>query len=281
MSSPPATPPAAGALAAGTAALKAAFAAKHAGAHLSEAVPLDASRLLPISKDHLDMLHRFAAANPVYTGWQDVELLGVPCRAYAGDINHYWLGSIKHDTSYQAFYPTWMLSAYALALCAKEMGFLQAVDVGSGDGRISYCARLLGMAAHGIEIDGDLAGLQREISAKTGVEHDARHADATRFDYSSLGLTRPAFFISANPEMGELLAGPVISRALALPGISKSCCFVFMGSHQLKKYSRDLSMWGWGQVIERHGLAVTATLTLPAQWTMDQRQDTPYVFAVP
>jgi hypothetical protein len=296
-------------VAAGAVALKAAFTKTDAGSarHLSEVIPLESSHVLEIEKKHLEMLHRFAQANPVYSGWRDVDLLGVPCRAYEGDINHYWLGSIKHDTSYQAFYPTWMLSAYALALRAQEMGFAQAIDVGSGDGRISYCAALLGMAggAHGIEIDGDLAELQRAISKRTGVPLDVHHADATRFDYSSLvssssspsyysrgGATGPAFFISANPEMGEMLAGSVISRVLALPGMAEEeggggkrccccCCFVFMGSHQLKKYSRDLSMWGWGQVIRRHGLAVAGTLTLPARWTMDQQADTPYVFAVP
>ena len=105
------------------------------------------------------------------------------------------------------------------------------------------------------------------------------HADATRFDYSSLSLVSPVFFISGLPEMGEMLAESVISQALKLPGIRPG--FALMGSHSPRKYARDLSQWGWGSVIARHGLQAVRTVTLPTQWTADQAADTPYVFAVP
>ena len=261
-------------------ALKAGLAGQYSGgAHFYEALPLEPSSLMPIDTHSLSLLHRFAQCNPIYLRSSDLRVLGVPCRVYEGDINEYWLGSIKHDTSYQAFYLTWILSAYALVLAAKNLGFEQVVDIGSGDGRISYCAEVAGVRAHGIEIDEGLVGLQNAISKKAGVPHDARRADATRFDYSSLRLTKPAFFISGMPEMGEMLANSVISSVLSMP-FMQSAGFVFMGSHTPKKYSRDHLKWGWGSVIDRHQLKVMSTVTLPTQWTADQEMDTPYVFTL-
>lgn len=260
--------------------LKAEFVKRYAGrAHLYEIIPLASSSLLPIKEGDLALLHRFAQCNPVYFCSHEMDL-GVMCRVYEGDINEYWLGSIKHDTSYQPFYPTWILSAYCLAIAAKELGFEQVVDIGSGDGRVAYCAQVAGLGAHGIEIDEGLSILQRELSSKTGVAFGVHHADATRFDYSSLALTRPVFFISGLPEMGEMLANSVIEKVLSMPG-TKGTGFAFMGSHSPRKYSRDLSEWGWGGVMGDHGLEAVRTVTLPTQWTADQTTDTPYIFALP
>ena len=109
---------------------------------LREVIPLKQSELLPIDGGTLERLHGFAASNPIYFHSHDEEISGVKCRIYEGDINKFWLSSKKYDTSYQPFYPTWILSAYALALGARSLGFEQVVDVGSGDGRIAYCARV-------------------------------------------------------------------------------------------------------------------------------------------
>lgn len=168
-------------------------------------------------------------------------------------------------------------SAYSLAAISKSLGYEQLVDIGSGDGRLAYCAAVAGMQAHGIEIDGDLVELQKSISSATGVQYDAWKADATRFDYSSMNLARPVFFISGLPEMGEMLANSVIGKVLSIPGM-KGAGFVFMGSHTPRKYARDPSGSGWKSVIDRFSLEVTGTATLPTQWTADQQADTPYVF---
>jgi SAM-dependent methyltransferase len=246
---------------------------------LHEAVPLASTDLVPIDKEALALLHEFARNNPIYYRWHDSSFAGVPCRVYEGDINEYWLGSIKHDSGYQPFYPTWILSAYALALASKRLGFEQVVDIGSGDGRVAYCARVAGLGAHGIEIDEKLVMLQAAISAATGVDFDARGEDATRFDYSTLGLTRPVFFISGLPEMGEMLAHSAISRILAAPALKGTAGFAFMGSHAPRKYARDLSKWGWGKVMGDYCLEVAEVVTLPTHWTADQAHDTPYIFA--
>jgi len=255
---------------------------------LSEVVPLSHSAtppppptttttvVLPISEDILRSLHKFAEANPIYVNSYETEFMGIACKVYEGDINSYWLSSKKYDTSYQPFYPTWMLSAFALAHCAKSLGFTELVDVGSGDGRIAYCGKLLGMESYGIEIDSNLAQLQDSISSETGVKYNVIEADATSFEYRQLKLSKPMFFISGLPEMGEMLANSVIKQAMSIKYLDLG--FNFMGSHKMKSLSRDQTGWGWGSVIANYGLEHLGTVTLPTPWTADQSVDAAYVY---
>jgi len=245
---------------------------------LTEIVPLYYSKSLPIDNDVLNSLHRFATANPIYFKAHDAEISGIACRIYEGDINDYWLSSKKYDTSYQPFYPTWMLSAFTLALEAKLLGFDQLVDVGSGDGRIAYCASLVGMGSYGIEIDDKLVELQDAVSSSTGIKYNTIRADATRFDYGSLDLSNPIFFISGLPEMGEMLADSVIRQVLSVEKLKHSAGFNFMGSHVMKSLTRDRTGWGWGSIIASFGLKLIGTITLPTLWTTDQMLDTAYVY---
>jgi SAM-dependent methyltransferase len=244
---------------------------------LSEILPAGTSAF-GIKSSQLEYLHGFARANPMYFKSYSSRISDVDCVVYEGDINSYWLGSKKHDTSYQPFYPTWILSAFALASVARSLGFEQVVDIGSGDGRIAYCASLLGMEAFGIEIDEDLVGVQNQISSQTGIEYDAIRADATRFDYRSLPLSRPLFFISGLPEMGEMMANSVISQVRSIENISNFAGFNLMGSHTMKPMSRDHTGAGWGGTIASFGLEVSYTVTLPTFWTSDHDLDTPYVY---
>ena len=260
--------------------LKEKFAKEYQGnSHIHEVIPTSSSELFSIDENDLKMLHKFATCNPIYYNSFEMKILDVSCTVYEGDINQYWLDSIKHDTSYAPFYPTWILSAYALCLETKKLGFEQVIDIGSGDGRISYCAKVVGLESYAIEIDENLVELQKEIASKTGINFNPKHADATKFEYSSLKLSNPALFISGLPEMGEMLANNVISTIKAIPNLKETAAFVLTGSHQMRKNARDTSKWGWGVVIENFGLKVIKTLTLPTRWTVDQPIDTPYVFA--
>jgi hypothetical protein len=261
--------------------LKAEFAKNYKGSsHMHEAVPVVSSDKLPVEQKGLAAMHAFAKNNPIYFGSKEMYLLGIPCTVYEGDINEYWLSSIKHDSGYQPFYPTWVLSAYALAIASREMGFEQVVDIGSGDGRIAYCAHAAGVAGHGIEIDPDLVALQQKIALATGIHFEARCADATQFDYSSLGLTKPLFYISGLPEMGEMLANSVLERILSSE-LKKAAGFVLMGSQVKRRFAKDHLQWGWGEVIDHFRLKVRQVITLPTHWTADQPLDTPYIFATP
>jgi hypothetical protein len=171
-----------------------------------------------------------------------------------------------------------MLSAYALVLESKNLGVKQIIDIGSGDGRIAYCAKVAGLKSYGIEIDENLVSLENKISSNTGVDFHPMIADATQFDYASLELSQPIFFISGLPEVGEMLANNVIPRITSMQNLKTNPVFVFTGSHIMRKDSRDKSKWGWGKVMERYNLEVIKTVTLPTYWTVDQPVDTPFIF---
>ena len=250
------------------------------GSHIHEIIPT-LPESLSINKHDLKMLHKFAESNSIYSDYYEMEILDAVCRVYQGDVNNYWLDSIKHDTSYAPFYPVWILSAYALALESKSLGAKQIIDIGSGDGRIAYCAKIAGLQSYGIEIDENLVILENKISSSTGVDFKPIVADATQFDYASIKLSQPVFFISGLPEVGEMLANNVISRVISIQSLKASPVFVFTGSHVMRKDSRDKSKWGWGNVIDQYNLEVIKIVTLPTYWTLDQPVDTPFIFTRP
>ena len=245
--------------------------------HIYEIIPT-LHESFSVDEHELKMLHKFAENNLIYSGSYEMKILDTVCKVYHGDVNNYWLDSIKHDTSYAPFYPIWILSAYGLVLESKNLGAKQVVDIGSGDGRIAYCAKMIGLQSYGIEIDENLVSLENKISSSTGIDFQPIMADATQFDYTSLGLTQPIFFISGLPEVGEMLANNVISRIMSMPDLKMNSLFVLTGSHVMRKDSRDKSKWGWGQVIDHFNLEVIKTVTLPTYWTLDQPVDTPFIF---
>ena len=247
------------------------------GSHIQEIVPT-LPESLSIDEHELEMLHKFAENNSIYSDSYEMNILDTVCKVYQGDVNNYWLDSIKHDTSYTPFYPIWILSAYALVLESKNLGVKQIIDIGSGDGRIAYCAKVAGLESYGIEIDENLVSLENKISSNTGVDFQPMMADATQFDYTSLELSQPIFFIAGLPEVGEMLANNVIPRITSMQNLKTNPVFVFTGSHIMRKDSRDKSKWGWGKVMERYNLEVIKTVTLPTYWTVDQPVDTPFIF---
>ena len=245
--------------------------------HIHEIIPA-LPKPLSIDEHDLHMLHKFAENNSIYTDSYEINLLDTICKVYQGDVNNYWLDSIKHDTSYAPFYPIWILSAYALALESKNLGAEQIIDIGSGDGRIAYCAKIVGLKSYAIEIDENLVKLENKISTSTKIDFKPVVADATQFDYTSLELSQPIFFISGLPEVGEMLANNVIPRIESIQNLNNDPIFVFTGSHVMRKDSRDKSLWGWGKLLERYNLEVIKTTTLPTYWTIDQPLDTPFIF---
>ena len=247
--------------------------------YVTEIVPCQYSTNLDIEQSILDKLNLFAQNNPIYLKQTEIIVDGILCKSYEGDINNYWLSSKKHDTCYQPFYPTWILSAYALAILSKKLGFTELVDIGSGDGRIAYCSTLVGLKSFSIEIDTDLSILQHNVVSSTGVGFEILNLDATSFDYSSLDLLHPIFFISGLPELGDILARDVITKARNLSDAKDTIGFNFMGTHVMREYTADKTLWGWGNIIEDFELNIVGCVTLPTLWTNDQDLDTAYVFA--
>lgn len=245
---------------------------------IREFIPVNFSDNIPISSKNLKKLNQFAKCNPIYFKSYTISLFNLDCISYEGDINEYMLSGKKYDTNYQPFYPTWILSAYVLALGAKMLGFKEVVDIGSGDGRIAYCAVLLNLKSIGIEIDSALGVLQEHIYNSTKVAYQKMNQDAISIDYNSLKLKKPMFFISGLPEMGEMLAIDTIKKIKEIDHIIDKAGFNFMGSHLMKEYSRDKTKWGWGEIIERFDLEILGCTTLPTHWTNDQMIDTPYIY---
>jgi len=198
-----------------------------------------------------------------------------PCIVYEGDINKYWLNSIQYGKSHAPFSPTWMMSAYVGVLLAKEIGFSEIIDIGSGDGRIAYCAKVLNLESYSIEIDDMLVELQNQL---TGLDFHPHCSDATVFDYSSLNLSYPAFFIGGLAQMGGIeLASGVLEKVKLISNL-KNIGWVFAGTFS-QKYSADpKNKAGWGTLIEKNNLKSIQSISLPTAWTFHESDDTPYLF---
>ena len=245
--------------------------------HTTEVLPTSASSLIQIKNEHISLLHKFLENNPIYSNQLSQQFLQVECTVFEGDLNNYWIDSIKHDASYAPFYPTWMLSAFSLAVKAKNLGFQQIIDIGSGDGRIAYCGKILGLDSISIEIDQNLVDLQEHISKQTDVQFNPILADATLYDFEKIPSKPSIFVIGGVPEIGEVLAESVISRILEMKEYLDSV-FVLTGSHSHRTFSRDTSNFGWGTTIKKLELSIISMISLPTYWTMDQKFETPYVF---
>ena len=248
-------------------------------AHIQEVLPLESTDELPIDSKHLEQLHLFAQKNPIYLNSYEQNILGYSCMVYEGDINEYWLNSIKHGSSCQPFYPTWIISAYVMTLVAKKFGYSELVDIGSGDGRIAYCGKILDFNSYSIEIDDVLIELQKKICIDTNQNFHPKCNDALEFDYSKLNLQNPAFFIGGLAQMGgDVLATSIIKKINSIDSLKNKTGIVFAGSNTKRQLSGNLSEGGWSSLIEENELSVVETVSLPTVWTFDQNVETPYIF---
>jgi len=256
------------------------FAKNYVGnAHIQEVIPSLVSEQFPIDAKHLQLLHDFAQKNPIYFNSYDEKFAGIMCTVYEGDINQYWLNSIKHGSSCQPFYPTWIMSAYVMANIAKQLGYAELVDIGSGDGRIAFCGKLMGLVSHSIEIDDVLVELQKTVTKDTNQNFNLVCEDALEFDYSTLNLKHPIFFIGGLAQMGgDILAAGIIDKINLISNLKFKTGMVFAGTNTKRQLSGNLENGGWSSLIEKHGLNVIDTVLLPTIWTFDQKIETPYIY---
>jgi hypothetical protein len=259
--------------------LKKEFVNVYAGnSQIQELIPKSKSELFPIEESHLDLLHRFATNNPIYYNSFEKKIGSVDCIVYEGDINKYWLNSIQHDSSKAPFSPTWIMSGYVGALFAKEMGYSEIIDIGSGDGRIAYCAKILNLSSYSIEIDNLLVDLQISLTAL--LNFNPFCSDATIFDYSSLNLSHPMFFIGGLAQMGgTFLATGVLNKINSISNLKQKTGWVFTGTLSKKYIPDPKNEAGWGTLIENNHLKSVQTISLPAAWTFHESDDVMYVFA--
>jgi len=256
------------------------FAKNYSGnAHIQEVIPSLVAEKFQLPSQYLQQLHNFALKNPIYFNHYEEDIKGTMCTVYEGDINEYWLNSIKHGSSCQPFYPTWIMSAYVMASIAKKLGYTELVDIGSGDGRIAFCGNVVGMDSHSIEIDDVLVELQKTISTDTNQNFNPICYDALEFEYSGLNLKKPIFFIGGLAQMGgDVLATSIINRINSIENLRKDTGIVFAGTNTKRQLSGNLENGGWSTLIEQHNLKVIETVSLPTIWTFDQDVETPYIF---
>ncbi|MFQ5476181.1 MAG: hypothetical protein ACE5DT_04030 [Nitrosopumilus sp.] len=260
--------------------IKQEFAKNYTGnAHIQEVIPVSVSKQFQVDGQYLQLLHTFAQKNPIYFNSFEQEIAGTVCTVYEGDINEYWLNSIKHGSSCQPFYPTWIMSAYVMAFIAKKLGYTELVDIGSGDGRIAFCGKILGLTSHSIEIDDVLVEIQETISESTNQNFDPKCEDALEFDYSNLKLTHPVFFIGGLAQMGgDILATNLIDKINSISNLANNTGLVFAGTNSKKQLSNNLTNGGWNSLIEKHNLSIVDIVSLPTVWTFDQTIETPYIY---
>ena len=259
--------------------LKKKFVSNYDGtSQIQELIPTSNSKSFPIDQSELNLLHEYATKNPIYYNSFEKIIDDTSCIVYEGDVNKYWLNSIQHTSSYAPFSPTWIMSGYVMSLFAKENGYSQIIDIGSGDGRIAYCGKILGMESCSIELDNMLVELQKSLT--TNVNFNPQCFDAIHFDYSSLNLTKPLFFIGGLAQMGGLeLAKGVLSKISSDPDLLTDVGWAFAGTLS-KKYPTDpKNMAGWGSFIENNDLQLIQNLSLPTAWSFNESDETQYVFA--
>jgi hypothetical protein len=251
----------------------------HSYNHIREFIP-DPNHQSLFDNSHLEKLQTFFKFNKIYYKEQSISLANIPCMSYEGDINQFWLSSKKYDTNYQPFLPTWGLSALVMVLVAKDLGFENIIDIGSGDGRLLFCGSILGLNSVGVEIDKDLCYLQNEISSYSNVKFQVINGDSNSIDYSQLELQNTMIFISALPESGEMISYGLTNQFQKYRDKLHNLGITLMGSHTHRRYSRDRSVWGWGKFVDDCGLKIVECLSLPSSWTLDEKKETPYLFTL-
>ena len=259
--------------------LKKEFAQNYDGkSQIQEVIPSTPSDLFPIPQQDLELLHQFATKNPIYYNSYEKIIFDIHCIVYEGDINKYWLNSIQHGSSHAPFSPTWIMSAYVSTLFAKELGYQEVIDIGSGDGRIAFCAKVLDLESYSIEIDQMLVDLQNILS--TTLDFHPHCSDAVNFEYSSLNLVHPIFFIGGLAQMGGVkLASGVLEKIAPIQELQKTTGWVFAGTLSQKYTPDPKNNAGWGSLIEKNNLKLIDTISLPTAWTFHEPDETPYLFA--
>jgi hypothetical protein len=250
----------------------------HSHNNIREFIPVENHQNL-FDKGLLKKLHTFFKYNKIYSKQQDVILSDIPCISYEGNVNQFWESSKKYETLYQPFLPTWGLSALVMTLVAKNLGFENIIDIGSGDGRLIFCGSILGLNSIGVEIDKDLCNLQNRISNFSNVKYEVINGDSNSIDYSQFKLENTIIFISALPDSGEILSYGILNHLKKYKAKLHNVGITLMGS-QINRYSRDKSKWGWGKFIDDSGLKILKCISLPSSWTLDEKKETPYLFTL-
>ncbi len=188
------------------------------GGYHSEILPERPYEVFKIDRGQLEKLHQFMESNPFIKrvgrfGHRNRNFIGYE---YSGEHYYYRASNDSVLEDGEIFVPSWLMSSWLLANLAKDLGYKEFVDIGSGYGNVPYCAKLAGLRGVGIEIQPHLIETQNIIRNKTGVDFKIHQADAISFDFGELDLQKPLFthYAYVEPEKLEKETGRRISFCL-------------------------------------------------------------------
>jgi hypothetical protein len=112
------------------------------------------------------------------------------------------------------------------------------------------------------------------------VKYEIINGDSNWIDHSQFKLENTMIFISALPELGEMISYSMINKFRMYGTKLRNVGITLMGSHTFRRYSRDKSMYGWGKFMDDSGLKIVECMSLPTAWTLDEKKETPYLFTL-
>ena len=110
---------------------------------------------------------------------------------------------------------------------------------------------------------------------KTDIRYEIINDDASTFNFAKLHLSTPLFFISGLPEMGEMFVDNLIQTTMQ--NNFQKFGIVFLGSTFKRKFAKDDTNYGWGQIIKKNNLKIIGEIDLPTHWTNDNNTETKYL----
>jgi hypothetical protein len=117
--------------------------------------------------------------------------------------------------------------------------------------------------------------LQLDLCKKTDIKYETINDDASSFDFDKLNLSKPIFFISGLPEMGEMFVNNVIQTTVQ--NKFESFGIVFLGSTFKRQFASDVANYGWGEIIKKNNLEIIDEINLPTHWTNDNNSESKYL----
>nr|MBC8502298.1 hypothetical protein [Nitrosopumilus sp.] len=103
---------------------------------------------------------------------------------------------------------------------------------------------------------------------------------AVQFDYSSLNLRKPLFFIGGLAQMGGLeLATGVLTKIKSDSNLWCDAGWSFAGTLSKKYHADSKNKAGWGTFIENNSLQFIQNISLPTAWSFHESDETQYIFA--
>ena len=75
--------------------------------------------------------------------------------------------------------------------------------------------------------------------------------------------------------MGEMFVDNLIHTTIQSKFLSFG--IVFLGSINERKFVKDNSLYGWGEIIKKNNIKIIQEINLPSHWTNDNNSESKYL----